>query len=99
MNRNLHQCFFQRKIPSPVSKYVTSQTQTPLNEQEIDPLEERQCNATTSIYGKHSHDPSPKESKTVYQGKEALAKRELSDFPRTVEYRDHGSVLIPNQRT
>lgn len=49
----------EKKIPSSVSKYVTSQTQNPLNEEEIDPLEERQeerqCNATTSIYGKHSH--------------------------------------------
>lgn len=66
--KNLHQLSLQRKrVPYPVSKYVISQTQSPLIEGEVDPLEERQCNATASTYGKHSHDPSQRGSK-VYQG-------------------------------
>lgn len=81
MNRNLNQHFFQReRFFHPISKYVTSQTQSPLTEEEIDPFEERQCNVTTSIYGKHSLDPSPERSKAAYHCAHALAKGNCQTF-------------------
>lgn len=48
----------EEKRPYSVSKYIISQTQSPLIEGEVDPLEQRQRRAATSMYDKQSQDPS-----------------------------------------